>query len=130
MSEQQPLIDVVAAVIQIGGRYLICQRPHHKQHGGLWEFPGGKVAQGERFYDAVIRELYEELELEVLSVGETIFCSKEFGSPFSINFLSTKVRGQPVLREHSEIRFCTIAEMKELPMAPVDRDFVLYLEAC
>jgi mutator protein MutT len=60
---------VVAAVIQRNDQYLLCQRPAHKRHGGLWEFPGGKVHDGETDFDAISRELTEELEVGVVRVG-------------------------------------------------------------
>ena len=60
------LTRVLAAVIWEGDSVLICQRPPHKRHGGLWEFPGGKVRPGESRLDAARRELWEELNLKVL----------------------------------------------------------------
>ncbi|ALE16242.1 5-methyl-dCTP pyrophosphohydrolase [Altererythrobacter epoxidivorans] len=47
------------------GRWLMHRRPHHKHHGGLWEFPGGKVESGENPCFALVRELAEELGIEV-----------------------------------------------------------------
>jgi len=52
-----------AALIDPAGRVLITQRPQHKQLGGLWEFPGGKVELGEAPEHALVRELKEELDL-------------------------------------------------------------------
>ena len=48
---------VVASVIEVDGKLLVCQRPAHKRHGGLWEFPGGKIEPGESDFEAVEREL-------------------------------------------------------------------------
>ena len=61
-----PTILVVAvALIDVDGRVLIAQRPEGKQLAGLWEFPGGKVEADERPEAALIRELREELGIEV-----------------------------------------------------------------
>ena len=68
-SAHRPLIAVVAAVISRGNLYLLCQRPAGKPHAGLWEFPGGKVRDGETYAAALERELSEELGLRVASVG-------------------------------------------------------------
>lgn len=59
------LLVAAAALIDSSGRVLITQRPLHKQLGGLWEFPGGKVELGEAPEDALARELREELDLTV-----------------------------------------------------------------
>lgn len=59
------LLVAAAALIDSSGRVLITQRPQHKQLGGLWEFPGGKVELGEAPEAALVRELREELDLTV-----------------------------------------------------------------
>jgi 8-oxo-dGTP diphosphatase len=61
-----PLLTVVAvALIDADGRVLLARRPAHKEHGGLWEFPGGKIHAGETPETALIRELKEELGIDV-----------------------------------------------------------------
>ncbi len=61
-----PIVTVVAvALIDADGRVLLAQRPAHKEHGGLWEFPGGKIHPGETPEAALIRELKEELGIDV-----------------------------------------------------------------
>ena len=67
----EPATLVSAAVIHRGGRILITRRPTGKHLGGLWEFPGGKVAPGESAADALRREILEELGARVV-VGETL----------------------------------------------------------
>jgi 8-oxo-dGTP diphosphatase len=64
-SSRRLLLVAAAALIDASGRVLLTQRPQHKQLGGLWEFPGGKVEPGEAPEDALIRELKEELALTV-----------------------------------------------------------------
>ena len=59
------LIVVAVALIDADGRVLLQQRPAHKEHGGLWEFPGGKIDEGELPEAALIRELKEELGIDV-----------------------------------------------------------------
>jgi 8-oxo-dGTP diphosphatase len=70
-------LHVVAAIIISGGRVLACRRAPHKSSPSLWEFPGGKVDLGELPLDAIVREIREELELDVLplrtfDVSETL----------------------------------------------------------
>lgn len=64
-SSRRLLLVAAAALIDSSGRVLITQRPQHKQLGGLWEFPGGKVELGEAPEQALVRELKEELDLTV-----------------------------------------------------------------
>jgi 8-oxo-dGTP diphosphatase len=63
LSTRRLLLVAAAALIDMQGRVLITQRPAHKQLGGLWEFPGGKVEPGEAPEAALVRELKEELDL-------------------------------------------------------------------
>ena len=65
MSGETIVLVVACALIDIDGRVLISQRPEGKAMAGLWEFPGGKVEPGERPETALIRELREELGIDV-----------------------------------------------------------------
>lgn len=117
-------IRVLAAVIARGDRYLICQRPPHKRHGGLWEFPGGKLEPGEDDAHAAGRELREELGVEVTAVGAERLGVHDEGSPFHIAFVPVDIAGEPACLEHSALRWATVAELCALPLAPSDRRFV------
>ena len=91
--------------------YLVCQRPAHKRHGSLWEFPGGKVEAGETHFEAARRELAEELDVRVLSVGSAIFSIADPGSEFLIEFVPTTIDGSPKCLEHMDLKwslYCTI----------------------
>jgi len=120
-------IQVVAAVVEQRGRYLVCRRPDDKRHGGLWEFPGGKVHEGETRADAVRRELAEELELEATEVGALLFTSSDHGSAFVIEFVETRAVGEPVLHEHSDAGWFGLEELRALPLAPADARFADWL---
>lgn len=119
---------VVACVIERDGKYLVCQRPPHKRHGGLWEFPGGKLEKGENDEAAARRELREELNLEVVSAAPAIAGLKEPDSTFQIVFVPVVVRGDPKCLEHSAIRWGSPQELMDLPLAPTDEAFVRYLQ--
>lgn len=118
-------IPVVAAVIRRqDGAVLLARRPEGKRHGGLWEFPGGKVREGESFGDALRRELSEELSVEVTEAGDALFSARDPGLEFLIHFVDAEIRGDPVTREHDEVRWIPRRELSTLPMAPADRAFV------
>jgi 8-oxo-dGTP diphosphatase len=121
------LIRVLAAVITDGARYLVCQRPAGKRHGGLWEFPGGKLEPGESLLDAADRELQEELGVRAIRAGAPLFASKDPGSAFLIEFVPVEIDGEPECLEHSDLRWATLEEMQDLQLAPSDRKFVSFL---
>ena len=114
---------VLAAVIVENGRYLVGLRPGHKRHGGLWEFPGGKVESGETLLEALRRELKEELGIEVLLAGEPVFRRQDPGSPFLIEFVEVQISGVPRALEHDEIRWLNTRELRSLNLAPSDQAF-------
>jgi 8-oxo-dGTP diphosphatase len=68
-SNQRRVVEVSAALIFRGGKLLITQRNAQSHLGGLWEFPGGKRESGETFEACLVREIHEELGVEI-SVGE------------------------------------------------------------
>ena len=127
MKPPENRIPVVAAVVRRHGRYLLCRRPEDKRHGGLWEFPGGKVLDGETRADAVRRELAEELELETTGLGEVLFSAGDGDAPFVIEFLEAETVGRPLLHEHADLGWFTVEQMRELPLAPADARFASWL---
>jgi mutator protein MutT len=118
------MIPVVAAVIERGGRYLVCQRPHEKAHGGLWEFPGGKMLQGEGGADAIARELSEELGVRVHAVGQVLSEVPDDNVGVRIRFLAVSICGEPRLLEHAALCWAEPADLLLLPLAPADSMFV------
>ncbi len=116
-------IPVVAAVISRGERLLVCQRPLGKRHGGLWEFPGGKVGPGETVATALGRELREELAVEARHVHPAVFEVHDAGSPFVISFHVVEIDGEPQPLEHATIAWVSPADLPALAMAPSDALF-------
>jgi 8-oxo-dGTP diphosphatase len=115
-------VKVVAVVVRRGNRYLIGQRPAHKHHGGLWEFPGGKLEAGETLSDAANREIREELSTCLVRTGEVIAIVAN--EQIELHFLEAWFTGEPVAVEHQALRWCSLAELRRMDLAPMDRQFV------
>jgi 8-oxo-dGTP diphosphatase len=122
-----PLQRVVACVIRRGNRYLLCQRPTHKRHAGLWEFPGGKTHADESDEQAATRELEEELGVQLVRAGRTMFEVADPGSTFLIAFVPVEISGEPVSVEHPQLLWGTLDELRTLPLPPSDSSFVDFL---
>ena len=125
LEQRSPLITVAAAVIERKGRVLLGRRPFDKRHGGLWEFPGGKLAAGETLGEALGRELREELGLELERVGAVLFHSRDLDAPFDVCFVEVLARGTPRALEHVELEWCDRSRFMGLDLAPADRRFVV-----
>src|SRR5688572_13411228 len=123
--ESKP-IRVLAAV---GERLLLCKRPAHKRHGGLWEFPGGKTEPTESDEDAARRELQEELGVRLVSASAPLFEIADAGSHFVIAFVPVIIEGELECHEHDEYRWTTREEMLTMSLAPSDSAFVASLVA-
>jgi mutator protein MutT len=111
-------------VVCEGGRYLVGLRPENKRHGGMWEFPGGKLAPGESHEQALGRELREELAVRVRRFGEMLFETDDPGSPFLIRFSRVELEDTPKALEHTEIGWFTPEALRRMPLAPSDARFV------
>ena len=126
---QGKVVRVVAAVIEKHGRYLLCRRPPHKRHGDMWEFPGGKIEEGETDFEAVHRELAEELGVTVRSVAPPQLSIADPDSHFVIKFMPVEIEGSPQCLEHTSVRWVSPSEMLQLELAPSDRRFAQQLSA-
>jgi len=101
--------DVVCAIIERDGSFLVTQRALGRSLALKWEFPGGKVEEGESHAEALRRELQEELGVGVAIKGTLTPVFHAYGD-FSLRlvpFLCTLLCGEPVLREHRALAWIT-----------------------
>ncbi len=125
------MLDVSAAVVFRGGRLLLATRPPGSRHGGLWEFPGGKVQSGETANQALKRELQEELALpleeEMLPVATLAqrMPTPEAGE-LRLHFLLARAPEgvEPVPQEGQRADWFAPAQWGQLPLAPLDAQFL------
>jgi len=126
------MIDVVCGVIEDrNGRFLVCLRPEGKHLGGLWEFPGGKVDSGESPETALIRELKEELGIEV-AVGKAldpVIWTYERARIRLLPFRCSITKGFPQALEHEQIRWCAPEEFDQLTWADADLPVLIQIRA-
>jgi 8-oxo-dGTP diphosphatase len=117
------MIDVVCGVIQNPeGAFLACLRPHGSHLAGLWEFPGGKVEVGETPAAALLRELREELAVDVevgLPLAPVVWHYDEKSIrllPFRCRIMAGTLRAV----EHERFLWCLPENFDDLPWAPAD----------
>ena len=118
------MINVVAAVIfNEDNKILIAQRNLKKSQGGLWEFPGGKIESGETREHAIVREIKEEMNIEI--EVETYLAEKVFEYPEkTINLIALKckiINGKITLNEHEDAKWINKNELTNYNFAPADR---------
>lgn len=118
---------VVALALGDGeGRWLMHQRPADKQHGGLWEFPGGKVESDESPAEALVREIGEELglALDIAALAPAGFAQEPVGSRAApiviLLYTCGDWSGAPEALEGGAIAWFTWREMAVLPRPPLD----------
>ena len=124
------MIDVVAALIWEGDRFLACQRPAHKARGLLWEFVGGKVEPGETAEQALIRECREELDVTVAPRDVFMEVIHEYPdlTVRLILFNAVIAAGTPKLLEHNDLRWITVNEIDTLNFCPADEEILKKLK--
>ena len=114
-------IRVVAAVIRRNDKIFATQRGYGEFKGG-WEFPGGKIEEGEPPEDALIREIREELETEII-VGDLIQTIEYDYPNFHLSmecFWAEIISGELVLKEHESARWLAKHELDDLEWLPAD----------
>jgi 8-oxo-dGTP diphosphatase len=125
------LLVVAVALIDADNRVLIAQRPAGKTLAGLWEFPGGKLDEGERPEAALIRELEEELGIEV---KETCLAPLTFASHAYEDFhllmplyICRRWEGTVTAREGQALAWVRANRLRDYPMPPADIPLIPHL---
>jgi 8-oxo-dGTP diphosphatase len=115
-------IDVCGALIEKDGKFLVAQRKYADRFGGLWEFPGGKIEDGESKEAAMRRELDEELGIDV-EVGRLAIITEDEIPEMKIIFHLFNCaikKGEPRAIDCQDVKWVTAEELRGLKLAPVD----------
>ena len=127
-----PIVLVVAAaLVDVDGRVLISRRPEEKNMGGLWEFPGGKIEPEETPEGALIRELKEEINIDVSEscLAPFTFASHPYdGFHLLMPLYVCRVwSGQIKAREKQKLKWVFPMDIAKYPMLPADAPLVAML---
>ena len=127
------LVVVAAALVDRDGRLLVQQRPEGTSMAGLWEFPGGKREVGETPEQALVRELAEELAIDVdhSCLAPACFASDTLGDRhlLLLLYVCRKWRGTPQAMHASALRWVRPVELHGLAMPPADLPLIGLIEA-
>lgn len=124
MSELPIVLVAAVALVDVDGRVLIARRPEGKSMAGLWEFPGGKVEPGELPEEALIRELKEELGIDVISscLAPLTFASHSYEDFHLLMplFVCRVWQGTPEPHEAQELAWVRPIRLRDYAMPAAD----------
>lgn len=123
-----PTQIVVAGALITGSELLVAQRRNPPELAGLWELPGGKVADGESDGAALARELREELGIDVV-VGHRLDGDVAIGAGVLRAYFVSCVHGTPHAHEHRALRWVGATQLAELAWVPADTSWLPQLDA-
>ena len=122
------LLVAACALVDADGRVLIAQRPEGKPMAGLWEFPGGKVEEGESPEATLIRELREELGIETKEacLAPLTFASHDYQDFHLVMplFVCRRWQGLAKGREGQMLKWVRPTELRQYPMPPADAPLI------
>lgn len=119
---ERRVVNVACAIILHKGKVLVAQRGEQMSLPLKWEFPGGKLKDGESAESCIVREIHEELEIEI-EVVERLNDSMFHYETISVNlipFISKYIGGELRLIEHKEVKWLSSTELLALDWAPAD----------
>lgn len=130
--EKKILLVVAAALIDIEGRLLLARRPEGKSMAGMWEFPGGKVEPGETPETALIRELKEEINVDISKscLAPFTFASHEYPDFHLLMplYVCHRWKNDPVPKEKQQLAWVTARELDQYLVLEADKPFIPLLK--
>lgn len=119
-------IPVAAAIIKRDDLFLIARRASHKHLAGFWEFPGGKIETDETPEVCLLRELQEELKIEVKVISFLAEHIYDYGTIKILlkAYICIFIKGEFTLVDHDEIQWVTQKQLKHYSLAPADLPFL------
>ena len=125
------LLVAAVALVDVDGRVLIAKRPEGKTLAGLWEFPGGKVEAHERPESALIRELKEELAIDVTEacLAPLTFASHSYEDFHLLMplYVCRRWKGLVTAAEGQALKWVSPVKLRDYPMPPADLPLIPHL---
>lgn len=126
------VLVAAVALIDTDGRVLISQRPEGKNLAGLWEFPGGKLETGERPEQALVRELKEELGIDVTEscLAPLTFASHAYDDFHLLMplYVCRRWQGTVMSNEGQQLKWVRAGDLRNYRMPPADKPLIPHLE--
>lgn len=119
--EDKSLLYVTAAIVREDDRVLVCQK-----RSGLWEFPGGKMDEGETLAECLVREIREELSIQIRVLGPLCLVDHDYGA-VKLRLFALEcelVSGRLVLHDHMDYQWSEIADLEESLFSEADKAIV------
>lgn len=131
MTQTIKSFSVTAAIIKKDDKFLIARRSPNKHLAGFWEFPGGKIEDGETPENCLKRELQEELNIQVTIKGFFMENEHHYGDRIIVlkAYLCELLTGEITLKDHDQFAWIDLDEFNNYNFAPADIPFIKALNA-
>lgn len=124
------MTEVAVGVIKRNGKFLVCQRKKNGRYGLKWEFPGGKLEDGETIHQCLNRELKEELSICILSINNihTEAAYYEDGGMFNVHYCFVDgFENEPQNKVFEQIKWVSLDELKKMDTLDGNKPFIAKL---
>ena len=133
ITDHKNLVIVASiAIIDANDQILIAKRPNKKHLSGFWEFPGGKVEKGESPENALVREVKEELNIDINNKCIAPLTFSEFNYKnfhlLLLLYVCRRWQGEPMSMEKNEIKWVKVNTLRQYKMPPADDSLIYSLQ--
>ena len=133
ITDHKNLVIVASiAIIDANDQILIAKRPNKKHLSGFWEFPGGKVEKGESPENALVREVKEELNIDINNKCIAPLTFSEFNYEkfhlLLLLYVCRRWEGEPMSMEKNEIKWVKVNTLRQYKMPPADDSLIYILQ--
>lgn len=127
----KPIHVAVAVILNSNQEVLLALRHEHQHQGNLWEFPGGKLEQAESVYDALVREVDEEIGISITSAQAFLKLNHNYNDKSVLLdvWIVEEFYGDPQSREGQPLRWCAINDLNEDDFPAANKEIIYALKS-